>query len=90
MVDQTAVCTIYLVPQATVCCVVLDEAHKAQGNYAYVDVVTQLWESSRRFRVLGLSATPGKDSRRRARHSAAPPSTSSRCSNSDGERASAE
>ena len=31
------------------------------GNYAYVEVVKQISAVSSRFRVLGLSATPGKD-----------------------------
>ena len=58
-------------------CIVLDEAHKARGDYAYVKVVDAIKNSSRPFhnpedptegggeralfRVLGLSATPGSD-----------------------------
>ena len=42
-------------------CLVFDEAHKAVGNFAYVEVVKQISAVSSRFRVLGLSATPGKD-----------------------------
>jgi len=43
-------------------CVVLDEAHKATGDYAYVKIVEYLHQaSSARFRVLGLSATPGSN-----------------------------
>lgn len=45
-------------PSQVVCCV-LDEAHKASGEYAYCKVVAQLEESGAKFRVLGLSATPG-------------------------------
>ena len=40
-------------------CIVLDEAHKASGNYAYIKVVEQTEASGAKFRILGLSATPG-------------------------------
>lgn len=40
-------------------CIVLDEAHKARGDYAYRKVVDGVEKSGARFRVLGLSATPG-------------------------------
>ena len=46
-------------PAKQVVCVVLDEAHKASGAYAYVKVVQYLEEAGAKFRVLGLSATPG-------------------------------
>lgn len=46
---------------AMVTCLVLDEAHKATGSYAYVNVVKQLRNKGAKFRLLGLSATPGKD-----------------------------
>lgn len=39
--------------------VVVDEAHKATGNYAYVDVVRFLRRFNESFRVLALTATPG-------------------------------
>jgi Fanconi anemia group M protein len=42
-----------------VVCIVLDEAHKASGEYAYVKIVEYLSQSGAKFRVLGLSATPG-------------------------------
>ena len=42
-------------------CCVLDEAHKALGNYAYSQVVRELVVNSVKFRVLALSATPGDD-----------------------------
>ena len=42
-------------------CLVIDEAHKASGNYAYVVVVKELMQWTKDFRVLALSATPGKD-----------------------------
>ena len=45
-------------------CVVIDEAHKATGNFAYVSVVREIAARSRRFRVLALSATPGTDVRK--------------------------
>ncbi|GAX23403.1 fanconi anemia group M protein [Fistulifera solaris] len=41
-------------------CVVLDEAHRATGNHSYVTIVNRLFESNAKFRLLGLSATPGK------------------------------
>jgi len=44
-----------------VVCLVLDEAHKAKGDYAYVKVIRGLTMSNARFRVVGLSATPGAD-----------------------------
>ncbi|XP_078464653.1 Fanconi anemia group M protein [Lampetra planeri] len=48
-------------PAAAVKCLVVDEAHKAMGNYSYCQVVNQLVGYSRQFRVLALSATPGSD-----------------------------
>uniref|UniRef100_S4RJA5 FA complementation group M n=1 Tax=Petromyzon marinus TaxID=7757 RepID=S4RJA5_PETMA len=48
-------------PAAAVKCLVVDEAHKAMGNYSYCQVVKQLVGYSRQFRVLALSATPGND-----------------------------
>ncbi|KAK9421984.1 hypothetical protein SUNI508_05284 [Seiridium unicorne] len=38
---------------------VVDEAHRATGNYAYVKVITFLRRFSSSFRVLALTATPG-------------------------------
>lgn len=40
--------------------VVVDEAHKAKGKYAYTEVVQSIWSRNRLFRVLALSATPGR------------------------------
>lgn len=40
---------------------VIDEAHKAKGKYAYVEVVQSLAARNQAFRVLALSATPGRD-----------------------------
>ncbi|GAB7347433.1 hypothetical protein MBLNU459_g4352t2 [Dothideomycetes sp. NU459] len=38
---------------------VVDEAHRATGNYAYVEVVKFLRRFNQSFRVLALTATPG-------------------------------
>lgn len=38
---------------------VVDEAHRATGNYAYVKVIDFIRRFSRSFRVLALTATPG-------------------------------
>ncbi|XP_053659586.1 uncharacterized protein LOC128708628 [Anopheles marshallii] len=40
--------------------VVIDEAHKAKGRYAYADVIRRIAERNPYFRVLALSATPGR------------------------------
>jgi len=46
-------------------CIVIDEAHRAQGGYAYVNIVNQLQSKNPGgFRVLALSATPGSDIQR--------------------------
>lgn len=42
-------------------CIVVDEAHKATGNHAYVQVIKQLRSKSAVFRILALSATPGNN-----------------------------
>lgn len=42
-----------------VVCLVVDEAHRATGNYAYVEVVKFLRTYNTSFRVLALTATPG-------------------------------
>jgi ERCC4-related helicase len=41
--------------------IVFDEAHRATGNYAYCSVVQEMDKVNTRYRVLALSATPGKD-----------------------------
>ena len=51
---ETGVC-----PARAVVCLVLDEAHRATGNYAYVTAVRRLVDAGVKFRVLALSATPG-------------------------------
>ncbi|XP_041121529.1 Fanconi anemia group M protein isoform X2 [Polyodon spathula] len=50
-------------PAVQIKCVVFDEAHKALGNHAYCQVVRELGNHTRQFRVLALSATPGSDAR---------------------------
>ena len=55
-----------LFPANQVKLLVVDEAHRAQGNYAYCNVVRELMRqspsgNSADFRVLALSATPGTD-----------------------------
>ncbi|ODV84348.1 hypothetical protein CANARDRAFT_8702 [[Candida] arabinofermentans NRRL YB-2248] len=44
-----------------VVCIVVDEAHRAKGNYAYNNVVTFVKRFNTSFRILALSATPGAD-----------------------------
>ena len=46
-------------PASQVVCLVLDEAHKAMGNFAYTKVVESCEAAGAHFRILGLSATPG-------------------------------
>ncbi|CAH6839404.1 Fanconi anemia group M protein [Phodopus roborovskii] len=48
-------------PAARIKCLVVDEAHKALGNYAYCQVVRELVKYTNHFRILALSATPGSD-----------------------------
>ncbi|XP_055624811.1 uncharacterized protein LOC129767689 isoform X2 [Toxorhynchites rutilus septentrionalis] len=40
--------------------IVIDEAHKAKGRYAYTEVVKAIAETNKNFRILALSATPGR------------------------------
>ncbi|XP_037826903.1 uncharacterized protein LOC119614879 [Lucilia sericata] len=40
--------------------IVIDEAHKAKGKYAYTEVAQALARNNKYFRVLALSATPGR------------------------------
>ncbi|KAI8096906.1 uncharacterized protein BX664DRAFT_275297 [Halteromyces radiatus] len=46
-------------PAHKVSLVVIDEAHRATGNYAYTNVIEKLGRIHSHFRVLALSATPG-------------------------------
>ena len=48
-------------PARDVVLLVIDEAHRATGNYAYTNVVRHIRAASKSFRVLALSATPGKN-----------------------------
>lgn len=47
-----------------VICVVVDEAHRATGGYAYCVVIKWLMRFNPHFRVLALTATPGSDPER--------------------------
>ncbi|WFD28396.1 DNA helicase [Malassezia nana] len=47
-----------------VVCVVVDEAHRATGNYAYGKVIRHLMYYNPYFRVLALTATPGNHAER--------------------------
>ncbi len=47
-------------PKRTVC-VVVDESHRATGNYAYVKAIKAIADENPMFRVLALSATPGSN-----------------------------
>jgi len=40
--------------------IVVDEAHRAKGKYAYVEVIQAIASRNKLFRVLALSATPGR------------------------------
>ncbi|XP_053966304.1 uncharacterized protein LOC128868344 isoform X1 [Anastrepha ludens] len=40
--------------------IVVDEAHRAKGRYAYIEVVQAIKQRNNYFRVLALSATPGR------------------------------
>lgn len=51
----------YEFPVQDIRLVVVDEAHKAKGKYAYTEVINYISERNRTFRVLALSATPGRD-----------------------------
>ncbi|PRW60577.1 Fanconi anemia group M isoform X3 [Chlorella sorokiniana] len=48
-------------PYDQVVCLVVDECHRATGNSEIVRAVTHMREARCKFRVLGLSATPGAD-----------------------------
>ena len=48
-------------PAEQVKLVIVDEAHRAQGDYAYCQVVRELVRTGQMFRVVALTATPGTD-----------------------------
>lgn len=48
-----------LLAKESVVCLVIDEAHKAVGNYAYCSIVNKLSLSRISFRVCALTASPG-------------------------------
>lgn len=45
-------------------CLVVDEAHRATGNYAYCNIVAQVQAVNPYFRILALTATPGSTAER--------------------------
>lgn len=45
-------------------CLVVDEAHRATGNYAYCNIVSQVQAVNPYFRILALTATPGSNAER--------------------------
>lgn len=45
-------------------CLVVDEAHRATGKYAYCSIVAQIQAANPCFRILALTATPGCNSQR--------------------------
>ncbi|EED87716.1 atp-dependent RNA helicase, partial [Thalassiosira pseudonana CCMP1335] len=45
----------------SIVCVVMDEAHRATGNHANALLVNMIEEAGAKFRLVGLSATPGTD-----------------------------
>ncbi|KAI8878588.1 P-loop containing nucleoside triphosphate hydrolase protein [Backusella circina FSU 941] len=53
--------TTRICPAEKVVCLVVDEAHKATGNYAFTEAVRLLAKSHSHFRVLALTATPGSN-----------------------------
>ncbi|XP_025417703.1 uncharacterized protein LOC112688631 isoform X2 [Sipha flava] len=46
-------------PSEMLKCIIVDEAHRATKDYAYVQVLKRLHEENRIIRIVGLSATPG-------------------------------
>nr|GEU83199.1 DEAD-box ATP-dependent RNA helicase FANCM isoform X2 [Tanacetum cinerariifolium] len=53
---QTGSCAV-----KQIVCLVIDEAHRASGNYAYCVVVRELMAVPVQLRILALTATPGSD-----------------------------
>ena len=48
-------------PAGRITCLVVDECHRATGKADVVLAVKRMREAGVKFRVLGLSATPGRD-----------------------------
>eukprot|EP01032_Pedospumella_encystans_P009852 gene9852-11566_t len=48
----------------SIVCIVIDEAHRATGQYAYTTAIQEISMHSANFLVLALSATPGSDARK--------------------------
>lgn len=48
-----------IIEKKSIACLIIDEAHKAVGNYAYCSIVKMLSESNIKFRICALTATPG-------------------------------
>jgi len=48
-----------LIDPKEIVCLVIDEAHRATGKYAYPECVRQIRKENQSFRILALSATPG-------------------------------
>jgi len=46
-------------PTHEIVCVVIDEAHRAQGHHSYCNVIREIALVTRAFRVLALTASPG-------------------------------
>jgi Fanconi anemia group M protein len=42
-------------------CIVIDEAHKALGDYAFCKVIESVQNVTKNFRIVALTATPGSD-----------------------------
>ncbi|XP_061399462.1 uncharacterized protein LOC133335170 [Musca vetustissima] len=58
--DSTSSCKFEF-PFDSIKLIVVDEAHKAKGKYSYVEVVQSIAARNRYFRVVALSATPGRN-----------------------------
>ena len=52
-----------LVQASDIVCLVVDEAHRASGTYAYVTVARAVAAAGARCRIVALTATPAKDAK---------------------------
>jgi ATP-dependent DNA helicase MPH1 len=43
----------------SIVCLIIDEAHRAVGNYSYCNIINKLNDGNVDFRICGLTATPG-------------------------------